>query len=320
MSVEPSTAALFPARRLESQELILLSIDDIFSRMQIRGHRRTSFGLRDELVPKNHDQVKRNSEISRDEADIVEFLEALIPSFIMDKCVEIFEDGDHDAKRQSEIGSGKAKWRGVDELVLFDALGLARLDKANVRHEDRDPRQDAEYGDEINKIPKYFLRIVCHVEKGNAANQRRKTKGVDWHSATIGASEDGKGIPFLGEAVQGPSGNVQVAVGCGENEQEDAAIQESRKPMTNFTVINRHHKRGRGCTGLLFGGKSEIFVIVRYQGSDQEHGENVEYEYTPKGELDGSRDDSAWVLRLADRDTNQLRSTLVSMIAFATRS
>ena len=57
----------------------------------------------------------------------------------MNKHFEIFKQSDHNAKRQSEIGSRNAEWRSECELMIFNALGSARPDEVNVWHEDGDP-------------------------------------------------------------------------------------------------------------------------------------------------------------------------------------
>lgn len=199
--------------------------------------------------------------------------------------------------------------------MLLDALGSARLHKVNVRHQDGDPRQDAENGHEVVEIFKHLARIVRHVEKGNAGNQRRQAEGINGHPAAIRARKDGEGIPLFGQAVQGSGGNVQVAVRGGEDEDEDAAVDQSRKSR-DAAFDNGHHERRRRRTGFYFGGgEDQVRVVVRHQGSDQEHREDIKDENTPECQFDGSRDDFAWVLRLADGDAHQFGAIPVSLAA-----
>ncbi len=289
------------------QELVLLAINHIFPRVQIRRQGRMAFGLGEPLVSKNHDQVERNPEISRDEIDVVELLAALA-AFFVDEHVEIFENGNQDAKDQGEIGPPQTKGGRVRQAMLFDALGAARLHEVNVRHEDGDPGQDAENRHQVDEILEDRPRIVGHVEKGDAGDQRRQAQGVDGHAAAVRAREDGEGIPLLGETVQGPGGNVQVAVRGGEDEDEDEGVQEPGQPR-DAALDHGHDKGRRGCAGLGFVGEDQVLIVVRHQGADQEHRDDVKDDDAPKREFDGSRDHFAGVLGLAHGDAYQFRST-----------
>lgn len=102
MPIEPSPPGRFPVGRLLGQELILLAIDEVLPRVQIRRQGRPALGLGDEFVPKDHAEVERDPEVPRDEVGVVEFL-AAFSTLDMHKDVEIFEEGDQDAEEERDV-------------------------------------------------------------------------------------------------------------------------------------------------------------------------------------------------------------------------
>lgn len=65
----------------------------------------------DKLESQQHDQIKRNAEIARNEILVIEGL--LFTLRIVHKDVEIFEDGDDDAECEREVGPIEAKRRHI---------------------------------------------------------------------------------------------------------------------------------------------------------------------------------------------------------------
>lgn len=172
MSIKPTPTILcsgrrLSGRRLSSQEFVLFSINHVFIREQIGRQFGAPLALRVKLVSENHDQIQRDSEICRDEIDMIEFLFPFA-GFLVDKHIEIFEEKDYDAKYQGEISSREAQWRRECQFMVFDVLSLTRFDKTNVRHQNGDPSQKAECDDEIENMPEDFDPFIDHIEEGNA--------------------------------------------------------------------------------------------------------------------------------------------------------
>jgi len=70
----------------------------------------------------------------------------------VDEDVEVFEDGNDNAEDESKVGAVEAEGGDVSQLGVCDALGAARAHKADVRDEDGDPGEEAENGDEVDKV------------------------------------------------------------------------------------------------------------------------------------------------------------------------
>lgn len=185
--VEPS-AFPAPSGGLFGQELFLLPIDDIFPRVKVRGQGRPTLRLLDPLVPEDHDEIQRDAQVSRDEILVVEGRR--IAGRYVHEDVEVLENGDDDAEDEREPGPVQPERRDVVELVVRDALGPARLHEVDVRHEDGDPGQQAEDGDEVHEVSEDFARVVRHVEEGDAGDQGGEAEGVDGDAAGVGASKN----------------------------------------------------------------------------------------------------------------------------------
>ena len=136
----------------------------------------------------------------------------------MHEDVKVLEDGDEDAEDEREVGAVETKGRGVGHLVTRDALGAPGAHEADVAYKDRDPGQQAEDGDEVDKVGEDDLGVVLDVEEGDAGDRGAEPEGVDGDAAAVGAGEDAVAVAFLGEAVKRAGSDVEVAVGGAEDE------------------------------------------------------------------------------------------------------
>lgn len=226
MPVKPSSRLALPSEGLLGQKLLFLTVNHVFAREQVGGEGGPALGPGDDLVAEDHEEVEGDAEVAGDEVSVVEFLEPFLTSLVVHKDVKVLEDGDDDAEAKGEVGAPQAKRSHVVHLTLVDALGPSRLDEINVRHQDGDPGQDAEDGDQVDEIIEYFLRIICNVEEGDQGDESRETKSIDGHPAAVGAGEDGERVTLLGKTVQCTGGNVEIAVGGGEDEKQDTGVDE----------------------------------------------------------------------------------------------
>ena len=88
----------------------------------------------------------------------------------MHEDVEVLEDGNQDAEHQREPGSVEAEGCRVRHHVLLDTLGAPRAHEVDVRHQDGDPREQAEDGDQVNEVTEDYAGVVCHVQESDAAD------------------------------------------------------------------------------------------------------------------------------------------------------
>ena len=156
MPIEPSSTVLLGGGGgFVGQKFPFLLIDDVLTGEQVGLQRRQTRFFGHELVTKDHDQVKRDAQITGDEIRGVEGLTAFA-TLDMHEDVKVLEDGNHDAEHQGEVGAVEAEGSDVVHLILVDALRPAGFDKVDVRHENGYPGQEAEDGDQIDKIEKHF--------------------------------------------------------------------------------------------------------------------------------------------------------------------
>ena len=176
-----SLRALLPLRplRLLGQILLLLLINDILAGIEIRILRRPALTLLDKFVPEDHSQIERDSQITRNEALVIEVLQTGVAALDMHKGVKVLEDGDHDAEGQSEVCPIQAKRRGVGHLRVGDALGAPRFDEIDVCDEDGYPGQKAEDGDEVDEVTEDFCGIVAYVQEGDEGDGGREGERVN---------------------------------------------------------------------------------------------------------------------------------------------
>ena len=167
--VKPAPLLLPSPGCLRRQKLLLLPINHILARPQIRRLPRPSLLFLQQLIPQYHGQVQRYPQIPRDEILVVEIHRAF-SGFIVHKNVKVLEDGDEDAEHEREIGAVEAKGGGVGHLGIGDALGAPGAHKVDVRDENGDPGQQAEDGDEVDEVGEDDFGVVFDVEEGDAGD------------------------------------------------------------------------------------------------------------------------------------------------------
>lgn len=151
--VEPLSLALWlscPRRllcRLHPQKLSLLPIDLILPTEQIHVLGFNPGVLHQQLIPKDHNQVQRDSQIPRDKV-------LWVPR---GEDVEVLEDGNEAAHEQGTDGTIFAEGRGVWHLGIGDALCAPGVDEVDVGDQDRDPGEDSEDGGEVDKVQEDLL-------------------------------------------------------------------------------------------------------------------------------------------------------------------
>ena len=290
-------------RRRNRQELGLVAVDRVLARPDIRLRGRNTFGLGDELVPEDHDQVQRDAEVRGDEVLVVELAVCLR---VVHEDVVVLRERDEAAEHERDVRAGQAQ--GCDKGQGFDGdvLRAPGVDEVDVGDEKGDPGEQAEDGDEVDKVPEDGLGVVRDVHVREKTEGGGEPQGVDGDAAAVGFGEDLGGFAFSGEAVQGSGGDVQVGVGRGEDEEQDGAVEDTREVRDAGQFDGDDEGRCGGGGGVSPAVKSKLLGVVGNQHAEKEDGEHVEDEDSVKGQLDGARDGLARVLRLSDGDTDKL--------------
>ena len=198
--------------RLPLQKFILLRIDNILPRKEVRHRELDPLATSPKFISENHDQIERNAKVSSDEVLVIKNL--VLPLGIMHKDVEILEDGHHDAEYERKVRPIQPKGCSVRHHILAHPLRAPSAHEPDVRYKNRNPGQQAEDGDQIDKIREDFFGVVGYVQEGYASYQGAEGEGVDGQPALVRAREDAVRVPLLGEAVECSCRDVQVAV-CG---------------------------------------------------------------------------------------------------------
>ena len=183
-------------------------------------------------------------------------------------------------------------------------MGAAGADKIDVGNKNGDPGQDTEDGDEVDKVVEDVCGGLGDVEEGDEGDGGGESESVNGDTAAVSTSEDGEGVSFFGEAVEGSCSDVEVRVCSAEDENEDAGVKEAGEGA-DAGVDDGDYEGGGGGPGFLLGGKSEFGVVVGDQHADKENGDDVEDENSPEGQPDGFGNDSAGVLRFPNGDPDQ---------------
>lgn len=279
----------------------LFAVDLVLSGPQIRSQGIHALATSCELVPEDQHQVQRDTEVGRDEVLVVE----VAPLRVVGEDVEVLGQGDDNAEEQGTVGAGNTERRGVGHALDGDLLGLASTHEVDVGDQDRDPGQQTEDGDQVDKVLEDGLGVAGDVHVGQQGEHRAGSQGVHGNTATVGPGEDLGGLSFTGETVDGTGCDVKVGVGSREDEQQDTGVDDVRENGDSRQLDGDDEGRC-GSTAVGANGESKLLVVERNQGSDQEHREHVENEDSVEGQLDGAGDGGTGVLSLTDGHTDQL--------------
>lgn len=114
-------------------------------------------------------------------------------------------------------------------FARVDTLCPARLDKVDVRHKDGDPGKKTEDSHQIDEVGEHLAGIIGNVEERDAGNQRREAESVSGDTTAISAGEYGVAVAFFGKPIKRTRGDVKIAIGGGEDKDQDKGINESRQ-------------------------------------------------------------------------------------------
>lgn len=308
--VEPSStvrALSLALSGLSSQELLLLTINDILSGVEVGLMGLDTARLGDELVAKDEDQVHGNTKVTRDESLVLLTTKDLAGVGIPDENIVVLGEGDENAHGESSDGSPHAEGGNVGKSFIGETLSLLGTAPPDVSCEDRDPGHETEDGGEVDKVTENLGRVVGNVHVGQETERSRHGKGVDGNTVLVSLLEDSRGRTVGSKTVEGTASNVQVRVGGGEDEDADTSVDDVREDLDTGDIGSDDEWRGRS-TGLGLGGKGKLPRVVGDDHSDEEDGETVEEEDSVEGELDGAGHGLAGVLSLSDRYTDELSS------------
>ena len=176
-----------------------------------------------------------------------------------------------------------------------------------MRNQQRDPRQESEDGGQIDKVAKHRLCVICSIHKSSAAEECGDGQSGNRYTTLVGPLEDLGGMALDGQSVDGTGGNVQVRVGSAEGEEQNGGIDNGGK-VRNLGELDGNDKgRGRSTGGGLVS-ECQVRGVVGNKHSQEEDGKAVEEQDPVEGKLDGARDSLAWVLGLANSDSDELSS------------
>lgn len=222
----------------------------------------------------------------------------------MDEDVVALCEGNEAAEDEGKVGACGAEGGFVDEVGLRDVLGFAGANEVDVSDEQGDPGEEAKDGDQIHKVFEDGLGVTGDVHVGQAGEAGGDGEGVDGDAAAVGAGEDGGRFALARETVNSPSGDVQIRVSGGEDEEEDAAVENVGKDA-NAGQLDGDDEGGGSCGASLLGREDQAFGVVGDQGADEQNADHIKEKNPVEGELDGARDRLAWVLGLADSHADQ---------------
>lgn len=299
VSVEPATVTNTRGLLLllDSLPHSLIAVNDILASPEISLLWRQPLGLLCEFPAENHDQIEWDTEITSDEGLILESA---------NEDIKVLGESDKNAPEESKVGSVNTAWSAVWHLIVGNTLGLSCTVEVDVSDEDGDPGQQTEDGDEVDKVTENGLRVVADVHEGKSTESSREGERPNWDTTGISLSEDCGSVSLKSETVDGSGSDVQVGVRGREDEDQDAAVQESWENVDSGDLNGSDEWRGSGRVELLLGSLNKEWVVIGDDHTEEEDGKTVEKEDTVEGELDSAWDGLSWILSFSDSHTDKL--------------
>ncbi|KFY22760.1 hypothetical protein V493_06341, partial [Pseudogymnoascus sp. VKM F-4281 (FW-2241)] len=211
--VNASPLRLFLAsvlRLLSRKVLQLLLINARLPAVQVGRLGTHTLALHDELVSKDHTEVQRDAQVRSDEVLVVPLAVRVLPVVLGNEVVEALEDGDQAAEAETDVRAPESAGGDKGQGAVGDVLGAAGAHKVDVRHENRDPGEETEDGDEVDKVLEDRHGGGVDAEEGEEAEARGETERVDGDTAAIGARKDLGGVALDCESVEGSRRDVEI--------------------------------------------------------------------------------------------------------------
>lgn len=197
-------------RLLRRKVLQLLLINTRLSTVKIRSLRTHTLALHDKLVPEDHDKVQRDTQVRSNEVLIIPRAIRVLASVLGQKVVEPLENGDQAAEHETDVRPPDSAGRDKGQGAVGDILSAARAHEVDVRHQDGDPCQESEDGDEVDEVLEDCHGGGVDAQEGEEAEERGETEGVDGDTAAVGAGEDLGGVALDCETVEGTGCDVEI--------------------------------------------------------------------------------------------------------------
>jgi hypothetical protein len=180
-----------------------------------------------------------------------------------------------------------------------------------VGDEDGNPGKQTEDRDQVDEVSEDNLCGAGNVHESQAAESGREEERGNGHTTLVGLGEELGSVALNSLTVKRTAGNVEIGVGGGEDEDQDAGVENAREFLdAGFVNGNNEGRSGGGAlvTVLRVYSLVQLSAVVRHAHSKEENREDVEHNDTPESELDGARDITARVLGLTHGDTDKFCS------------
>lgn len=174
--------ALLRLGRLAREEIGLLAVDDVLAGPEVSLVRVDALAARDELVAEDEDQVERDAQVGGDEVLVVE----VAPLGVVREHVEVLGQRDDDAEDQGAPRPVHAQRRLERQRRVGHLLRLTGPHEVDVRHEDRDPGEQAEDGDQVDEVAEDGLGVVGDVHVGQQGEEGGHAESVDGDAPSVG--------------------------------------------------------------------------------------------------------------------------------------
>lgn len=197
--------------RLLSREVLkLLLIDAGLPAVQVSRLGTHALALHEELVPKDHNQVQGDTKVRGDEVLVIPLSVRALAIVLGNEEVEALEDGNQAAEDEGDVRAPESAGRDKGHGAVGHVLRAASAHKVDVGHQDRDPGQESEDGDQVDEVLEDGHGAGVDAEEGEEAEERGQAERVDGDTAAIGAGEDLGGVALDCETVEGTRGDVEI--------------------------------------------------------------------------------------------------------------
>lgn len=161
-------------RLLCCQVLKLLLINASLPAVQVGRLGTDTLALHDELVSEDHDEIQWDTQVGSDEVLVVPLAVRAGARVLGQEVVETLEDGDEAAEEQTDVRTPDSARGDKSHGAVWNILSAARAHEVDVGHEDGDPGEETEDGDEVDKVLEDRHGGGVDTEEGEQAEERRQ--------------------------------------------------------------------------------------------------------------------------------------------------
>lgn len=258
-------------------------------------------GPLDELVAEEEAREDRDVDVGREEG--------LGAELAGEEGVVAVGDGHEEAEADGEVRQVRLQRGPVVQAVAGDAVVLEALVEAHVDGAGRGPHDQRRHGRQVREPEEDLLAAVVDVQVAQARQRRRRRHARVRDPEPLEPQDPGR-LAVQRRRVQHPRRRVEEGVARRPRRRQHHGVDDRRQGADPAVLDGDDEGRGGRARGRVVDRVQEPRVLGRHAHGDEEHGQHVEDQDTPKDATNGLGNVTAWVLCLTSRDDDHLAATV----------